>query len=47
MLAVTVIRTVPFQNAGLISLQIRKQISVPRCFDLFFCYISLDHPSLV
>ena len=43
MLAVTVIRTVPFQNAGLISLQIHKQIGVPRCFDLFVCYIGFTH----
>ena len=43
MLAVTVIWTIPFQNAGLISLQIRKQISVPRCFYLFVCYIGFTH----
>ena len=44
MLSVTVIRPVSLKNSGLIALQISEQISVPGFFDLFVCYIGLNHP---
>ena len=32
------IRSIPFQHTGFMELQVSKQISFPRCLNLFFGY---------
>lgn len=38
MLLMPEIRSIPFQHAGFMELQVSKQVSFPRCLNLFFGY---------